>query len=203
MINPSKLKTLVDTHAAGPGMAAVNNPMADESDDDDGLDDEVDGDDEETAGADPSTKGNELLTSWGEFGIALKEAADMIIENAHEVGADLLLEAIPEEAIEEAGDSVERMPEELQQGFAKYIASLSTEDCTALATALVEAAGNPDTDGVPDVALVCAYLTQGGAWAAEEVDVEEDEETEDDAEDAPEDDAEDAPADPAAEVPAA
>jgi len=170
MINPSKLKTLVDDHAAGPaGMAAMG-----VTDDDTDAEDDGEGDEEI---ADPAEHGKELLAGWGEFGAALLESADLIVANAHEVGADLLAEPPSEDAMDKVGDTVDRMPEDLQDGFGEQVAAASPEDCYAVASALVGAAGEPGDED--DYKLICAYLTAAAKWASDTGTDEGDDEDED------------------------
>lgn len=133
-IAPGKLKALVDQHAANPAAALGMKKAAPSGhmgmDDEDGLDEEA-----KTA-VDPAERGAEILGEMGEFGAALKENADLLMENASEVPG---VEKGPAggEVVEEAvEDSVERMPDDIQSGLAEYVAPLSPEDCAALATAL-------------------------------------------------------------------
>ena len=205
MVSPSKLKSLVDAQSASPDIAPLMGTRASAPEDD--YDD--DGDEEEDeAPADPLTRGNELISSWGEQGEALKESAGEIIDGAHEVGGNLLLATVPEEAQEEAEDSFDDMPEEIQIVFAQHVAPLADADLTALATALID--GNDGDTETPDVKLVTAYLKCVAAYAKTEVDPddfvqdEEDEEDEDDEEDEEdEDDEDDAEKPAAAAAPAA
>jgi len=144
MINPNKLKTLVDAHASGPTGKPM--PPADESDDPS----EEEGEDDEPV--DQAARGHALIQQWADFGAALMESADELIENAGE-GTD-------EETV---GDSVDRMPDDLQEGFAKFVAKLPEEDCEAVATVLAAESG-------ADVHALCAYLLAAGKWAGENLD---------------------------------
>src|SRR5580765_3517041 len=138
MVAPSKLKALVDTNP----MAAISNPSMDgadaaEPDGDEDYDDEDEESEDIEASGDPLERGKDLLSQWGLLGAHLKEEAGEIIDAAHEVGPQLLLAKIPEEAIEEVEDSFDRMPEEIQHALAKYVSKLTPDDATAVATALV------------------------------------------------------------------
>lgn len=195
-INPGGMKALVDTHS-DPGMAAIANPqmaMDDDMDEDDGGEE-----DQEAPAADPLARGNELLGQWGELGEALKEAGGEIVDKAHKVGAELLLAKIPEDAVDEVHDDLDRMPEDIQHALAKNVAGLSPEDCAAVAAALIDGHDGDTEDA--DQKLVCTYLQQIAAYAKEEIDPadyadEEDEEDDDDAGDGSDtDDGGDAPAD--------
>jgi len=196
MVNPGKLKALVDTHSENPGMAAISNPSDAAGDDD--FDDEEDseaGEEEAAPAADPLTRGNELIGQWGLLGAHLKEEAGEIVDEAHEVGSDLLLAKVPEETITEVEDLFDKMPEEIQHCLAKYVAKLPPDDVTALATALVDGHDGDTEDA--DVKLMAVFLTTISAHAAEEVDPddiadEEPEEDEDEDKDEEEDTEEDA-----------
>jgi hypothetical protein len=184
MVNPSKLKSLVDSHSTNPGMAALTNPsMQVGGDDDDDLDEEDDEGDGAPSG-DPKEHGNELISSWGVLGAHLKEDAGEIVDAAHEIGGDLLLAKVPDEAMKEIEDSFDRMPEEIQHALAKYVSKLSDEDCHDVTVALLDGHDGDTEDA--DTNLVCTYLKLLAAHAAEEVDpadLEDDEDEEDDEDD--------------------
>jgi len=186
MVTPNKLKAFVDQQSqpASPyGMAAVMNPSDDPAMGDDDLDDDEDADEEQT---DPLTQGNSLISQWGERGEALKEAAGEIIDEAHEVGGDLLLGKPPEDILDEVDEAVEKMPDEIQQCLAKYVVSLSDDDLTALATALVDGHDGETEDA--DVKLVCAFLKRAAQHAEETVDPEDLEDEEEDEEETDDED---------------
>lgn len=181
-MNPAKLKALVDQSSQSPDLAPLvgMSPPPDDGEDYSDTDDE----DEPEAPADPMARGNELISSWGEQGEALKESAGELVDGAHEIGGDLLLATVPEDASDEVEDQFDGMPEEIQICLAQLVAPLPDPDLTALATALIS-----DNDGdteTPDVKLVTAYLKAVAAIALQEVDPddfvqpEEDEDEEDD-----------------------
>lgn len=183
MVNPAKLKSLVDQHATGPsaaqlGMAAPGGAAPDDVPYDDDMEDDEDG---ESPPKDPATRGAELIDEWGEFGETLKDEASELHDQAHDVGADLLLKDVPEDAIDDVGKAVDRMPDELSMGLAKYVSELPPEDVTALAAALCKEVGEDEADQN----LLAAFLTQAGKYAADEVEVDDgfnepDEDEEDD-----------------------
>lgn len=163
-MNPSSLKALVDQHSAGPSAAALGMappPPPDEEDDED-LDDEP-----EAPVVGPE-RGNELIESWGEFGKTLREEAKELADEAADVGAELLLTEVPEDAIKAVGKSVDGMPDELSMGLSKYVSALSPDDCESLAMALAAEAGDADPK------LLCSFLLHAGQYAAEEIEVDED-----------------------------
>lgn len=182
MINPAKLKSMVDQHAQHPGIPALTGPSV--ADDQPPEDDDEDFDDEEPsdAGMDPIARGNALIAQWKDFGEALKEEAGEIVDAAHEIGGNLLLTAPPEDATDEVDKNFDRMPDDLQVGFAQYVAPLPAKDIAALAAALID--GHDGDTEEADQKLVATYLTMLGKYAVEEVDpkdfdVDEDEEDED------------------------
>lgn len=181
-MKPSALKALVDQESQEPDFGPMAGGMsADAGGDVDEEDDE--GEPEETG--DPLERGNELLGQWGEQGEALKESAGEIIDSAHEIGGDLLLAKVPDEATEEVEEQYEGLPDDLKVTFAQRVAPLDAGDMTALATALVN-----DNDGdteEPDVKLVSTFMRGVADHAKEDVDPDdfvqdedEDEEDEDD-----------------------
>jgi hypothetical protein len=131
------------------------------------MDDE---DDEEGASQDPAARGAELIDSWGDFGVALKDAASEIHDQAHDVGADLMLKEVPPDAVKAVGKSVDRMPDDISMGLAKYVSKLPPEDITALSTALCAEIGEDQAD----MGLMTAYLTQAAKYAGDEIDVDDD-----------------------------
>lgn len=180
-MNPAKLKALVDQSSQSPDLAPL---VGMSPPPDDGSDDDMDMDEEPEAPADPMARGNELITTWGEQGEALKESAGEIVDGAHEVGGNLLLATVPEETSEEVEDQFEGMPEEIQVCLAQLVAPLPDPDLTALATALID--GNDGDTETPDLKLVTAYLKAVASIAKQEVDPDdfvEDEEDEDEDED--------------------
>jgi hypothetical protein len=169
MVNPGKLKALVDSDSSNP-MAAISNPSVGEPepDGDEDYDDEDEESEDIEASGDPLARGNDLISQWGELGETMKEEAGEIVDGAHDVGADLLLAKIPEDAIDEVHKNFDRMPDELQWGLAKYVSKLTADDATAVATALLDGHDGDTKDG--DLKLVTIYLQQLGTYAAEEVD---------------------------------
>jgi hypothetical protein len=175
MINPAKLKSLVDLQSMAPNAAALGVSVPAPEAEDDLEDDE----EEEASSTDPVARGNELLAEWGAFGDVLLESAAAFHDNAHEVGAELLLKEVPADAIDDVAKSVDRMPEDVQQGLAKYVSPASDQDCEAVTAVLVS---KLDEDQ-PDAALICAYLRQASKYAGEEFEIlEDEEEDEEDAE---------------------
>lgn len=186
MVNPAQLKSLVDLHAASPGaVGGAASPDAMPEDGDLGDDDDMD----EEAPQDPASKGEALLAGWGEFGESLKDAAKDVHDLAHDIGGDLMLKDVPDDAEKELGKAVDRMPDDLQQGLAKYVSKLSPEDTDALSAALCKEIGEDQADQK----LMTAFLTQAGKYAADEVDVDDDfnEDEEDDEDDDDDADGED------------
>lgn len=172
MIHPAKLKSLVDLQSMAPNAAALGVPLPVPGAEDD-FEDEGDMD-EAAEPVDPIARGNELLAEWGEFGEVLLESAQAFHDNAHEVGAELLLKEVPEDAIDAVAKSVDRMPEDVQQGLAKYVSPASDQDCEAVTAVLVSKL----EEDQPDAALICAYLRQASKYAGEEFEVLVDEEPE-------------------------
>lgn len=183
-MNSNQLKSYVDHESANPDVSSLvgvpPNP------DDLGGDDEEDWDDEEPEQPkDPLARGNELIGSWGKQGEALKEEAGEIVDGAYEIGGDLLLASVPEEAIDEVHTQFDRMPEEIQITLAQHASAMSDDDLTALATALAD--GHDGETETPDIKLLTTYLKTLAAYAKEEIDpsdfVEDEEEDEDEDED--------------------
>jgi hypothetical protein len=177
MMNPAKLKTLVDQQSASPNAAALGMAPPGAEGEPDDFDDE---DDEGTEPVEPSARGSELIASWGEFGKTLEESADDLHDLAHDAGAELMLKEPDKSAIKAVEKSVDRMPDELSMGLAKYVSELPPADLEAVCTALVAKIGEDKAD----LNLLCAYMTHASAYAKEEIDVDEDfnvpEETEED-----------------------
>lgn len=193
MINPSKLKSLVDQQASPPSAP----PMPDD-DIEAGADDEGDYEDEEPA---PAADGQSLIDSWGEFGKTLKEEADLLMENAFDIGGNLLLKKVPDDAMKDLEKSVDRMPDEISMGFAKYIGELDEAHCRALCHTLAASLGDK-----ADENLLYAYVHLAGQYAKDEVKVDDDFNVDEDAEEEEEakDDEEKAEGDkPADEAPPA
>jgi len=186
-MDPSKLKTLVDQQSAGPTAAQLGMAPPDAETFDEDADEAEDTGDS----IDAADRGTALLAEWGEFGKSLEEEADMVYDNAHEVGAELLLAEVPEKAFKAVGKSVDRMPDELSMGFAKYIGELSAEDCEALGHVLVTKLDEEEAD----TGLLCAYLQKAGEYAKAEIEVDEDFNESEEEEDEEEEDEEEAPAD--------
>jgi len=190
----NKLKALVDQHASGP--SAVELGMA-QPPGHEGMADDYDDEADAPVAADPAARGAALIEEWGEFGRTIKDEAGELHDLAMDVGGDLLLKEVPDDALKEVGKAVDRMPDELSMGLAKYVSALSPEDCEALATALAPSVGDK-----ADEKLLCAFLLQAGKYAGEEIDVDEDfnvSEEEEEAEEGAEDAAADEPGPPAAE----
>lgn len=181
-MNPASLKSLVDQHAAGPSAASLGMaPPSDPDMDDEDLDEEPV--EEGTSGA---ARGDELIASWGEFGETIKEEASELVDLAVDAGPGLLLKEPDEDAIKAVEKAVDKMPDELSMGLAKYVSKLSPEDCEGLAMALAATVGED-----ADEKLLAAFIVAAGKYAGEEIEVdedfnepEEDEESDDDAEDA-------------------
>lgn len=165
-MNPSSLKALVDQHAAGPTASAMG--MAPPSEDMD--DEDMEGEEEPEAAASGAERGNELITEWGEFGQTLLEEADEIHDLAQDVGADLLLKEVPDDAMKAVGKAVDGMPDELSMGLAKYVSALSPEDCQSVSMALAAKIGEDKADEN----LLYVFLHQAAQYAKEEIDVDED-----------------------------
>lgn len=199
MVNPAHLKSLVDQHATGPSPSDLGVPVADPGPDpDDGMDDE----EEEAPAADPASHGEEIISGWGEFGDTFKGEAKELHDQAMDVGADLLLKDVPDDAIKDVEKAVDRMPDDMAQGLAKYVSKLSPEDCDAVAAALSKEIGAD-----ADEKLLAAFLGQAGKYAGDEVDVDDDfnepDEDEDEDEDGDFDDEEPSGADMGATPPVA
>lgn len=166
MVNPGHLKSLVDMHSAGAGgIGAAPSPDAPPDDMGDDPDDE-----QPDQPMDPAAKGEQLIEGWGDFGSTLKESAGDLHDLAHDVGGDLMLKEVPDDAVKDVGKSVDRMPDELQQGLAKYVSKLSPEDTDALSAALCKEIGEDQADQK----LLTAFLTQAAKYAGDEVDVDDD-----------------------------
>lgn len=191
-MKPHALKALVDQQSQEPDFGPmVGGGIPDAGDD---VDEEDDGDPDDGDAGDPLERGNELIAQWGEQGEALKESAGEIVDSAHDVGGDLLLAKVPDEATEEVEDQYESLPDDLKVTFAQYVAPLDDGDLTALATALID--GNDGDTETPDVKLVTAYVKSIAAHAKEDVDPDDfvvDEEEEDEDDDAGEGASDDAP----------
>ena len=197
MVNPSKLKSLVDQHASGPSAAQLGMASPAGAPGAGDYDEDMDDDDEDGAEPqDPAARGQSLLEEWGQFGEDVKDEAKELHDLAHDVGAELLLKEVPDDAVKDVEKSVDRMPDDISMGLAKYVSKLPPDDVTALATALC---ANIDEDSA-DVNLLSAFLTQASKYAAGEFDEDdlaefnESEEKEDD-EETPDGDEGDAPAD--------
>lgn len=194
MVAATKIKSLVAQHAASPSAAALGMTPAPAAGDEE-HDDEPAA--PEAPEVDPISRGNELITSWKEFGDTLRESADLFHDSATDAGAELLLTTVPDKVQKEIEKSVDRMPDDIQQGLAKYVAPLSPEDQAAVAAALVHELNDPTAEA----GLMTAYLQHAAKYAGEEVEVDEDfnEDEDEDAEDEKDDEKKpDAPAAPAA-----
>lgn len=193
MVNPAKLKSLVDQHATGlsPTQLGLASPAGPPPDDGMDMDDE---DEDGEAPQDPAARGQELIEQWGEFGEEIEDGAEELNDLAHDVGAELLLKDVPEDAVSDVEKAVDRMPDDLSMGLAKYVSKLPPEDVTALATALV---ADLDEDAA-DVNLLASFLTQAAKYAEGEFDEEDLAEFNEPDEDEEEDDEEEPEADEAA-----
>lgn len=167
-MNPAKLKSLVDQQNSLPDTSSLAG-MPPESGADDGEYDEDEGEDE--APVDPLTRGQQLLDSWGEQGEALKDMAGELVDSAHEIGGDLLLETVPEEAEEAVEDDFEKFPEDIQVALAQRVAPLADGDLSALVAALSD--GHDGETETPDAKLMKTYLGKIAALAKDEVDPED------------------------------
>lgn len=176
-MHPGKLKALIDRESQNPDVSSLVGAPAPGDED---LDDEMPPDEEEEPEpVDPVTRGNQLLTEWGEQGEALKDVAGTLVDDAHEIGGNLLLATVPEEAEEALEDSFDDMPEDVQVVLAQCVAELPAKDIAALAAALIDGHDGDTQDA--DQKLMSTYLTKVAAYAKTEVnpdDFVEDEEDE-------------------------
>lgn len=186
-MNPADLKSLVDQHASTPGVPGMPPPTM--SDDEDmAADADAEDSAEQATGA---ARGQQLIEQWGEFGKTLKEEAGELHDLSHDVGAELLLKEVPDDALKAVGKAVDGMPDELSMGLAKYVSKLSPEDCEALGAALVQEIGEDKADAN----LLYAFLHEAAKYAGEEIDVDDDfneSEEEDDEEESDDNEEEDA-----------
>lgn len=130
-MDPNKLQALVDQHAKNP-LGDMPQPESNPSDDGDGDD------------ADLLARGEELLTSMGDFGDELKESADLIVENAMDIGEDLTSEEPGMETEEAAEELADRMPSFMQEGFVEHVVGKERKELDAIGAAL-DAAVETDT----------------------------------------------------------
>ncbi len=176
MIDPKKLGALVEEHSKNP---LGDLPMAE-------AEDETS--DEE--GGDILARGEELLTSMGEFGEELKESADIIVENAMDIGEDLASEEPAEETEDAAADFADGMPGFMQEGFSEQIAGKERPELDAIGAALdhaVESDTPPGEHSDEMVAKVGGFLDMVGKCCNEESD---DDEVDDEVDDDPDPEAE-------------
>lgn len=90
---------------------------------------------EETAAVD----GEAILEEMGEFGVMLKESADVIVPIAEEIGEDLAGDSEYQPETEDAVvEAVDRMPEEIVEGLAENLAERSPEELTAVGEVLAK-----------------------------------------------------------------
>ena len=121
-IDPNKLSALVEEQAANP---LGDLPMPEEE-----------GGEEDDAAGDLAERGEELLTSMGEFGTELLESADIMLDNAEELGDDAAAEEPAPETEELALDIADRMPSFIQEGMVEHIVDKPPEDLEAIGAAL-------------------------------------------------------------------
>ncbi len=192
-MNPTSLKSLVDQHASAPNAAALGMAPPGEG----GYEDEEE-DPDAPEPMEPAARGAELVAGWGEWGKELEDSASDLHDLAHDAGAELLLKEPTKDAIKAVEKSVDRMPDDLSMGIAKYVSALSPEDVTALATYLCSKIGEDKAD----CNLLTAYLKAAASYAKEEIEVDEDfnvpEEDEEEDEDTDEEKPDDAPPGPPA-----
>ena len=169
-VDTNKLAALVEEQNQNP-LASMPEVAGDEG--------EADMPEEEAAGAD----GEALLEEMGEFGVLLKENADVIIPIAEEIGEDLAGDSEYAPETEEAvADAVDRMPEELAAGMAENLAELPLEELNAIGEVLVaevETEATPAGEADPMEAEQVGGLLEVAAAASEapmEEDMEDEEE---------------------------
>jgi len=167
-MDPNKLSALVEEQSMNP-LGDLPMPEGEE---------EMDAEGEEET--DMLARGEELLTSMGEFGEELREAADIIVDNAMEIGDDLSSEEPSpetEEAVEEAFD---RMPAFVQDGMAENLADKERADLDAIGCALaceVETEESPEGEYTDmEGQKIGGLLAMASALAAMDSEGEEDEE---------------------------
>lgn len=133
MMDPKKLGALVEEHSKNP---LGDLPM-----------EEVDDETSDEGGGDMLARGEELLTSMGEFGEELKESADIIVDNAMDIGEDLASDEPAVETEEAAADFADGMPGFMQEGFTEHIASKERQELDAIGTALDAAVESDSPEG--------------------------------------------------------
>lgn len=177
-MNPAKLKALVDQQSSSPDMSALAGIPPSPDGDGDGDGDDYEDDADEPEPVDPLTRGTQLLSSWGEQGEALKDMAGELVDSAHEIGGDLLLGTVPEEAEEAVEEDFDKFPEDIQVALAQRVAPLDDGDLGALVAALID--GHDGETETPDAKLLKTYLGKVAAYAKAEVDPEDFEQDEED-----------------------
>jgi hypothetical protein len=172
-MDPNKLAALVEEQSVNP---LGDLPMPDE---------EGEGEEGEGEG-DLSERGEELLTSMGDFGIELKESADIMLDMAEEMGEDATSEEPSPETDELAYDMAERLPPYMQEGCAENLADKPPEDLKAIGAALeasLETEEGPEGTYTEETAaqiggmlgLVAKACAEEGGDEEEEDDEEEEE----------------------------
>ena len=165
-MDPNKLAALVEEQSVNP---LGDLPMGDEE-----------ATDEEGGGeADAAERGEELLTSMGDFGNELRESADIMLDNAVELGEDATSEEPAPETEELAMDMADRLPTFIQDGMVEHIADKPPEDLTAIGAALessLETEDGPEGTYTEEVsAQIGGMLGMVAKCCGEEGDDEEEE----------------------------
>ncbi len=164
MMDPKKLGALVEEHSKNP---LADMPMHDV------------GESEEGEEVDMLTRGEELLTSMGEFGDELKESADIFVDNAMDIGEDLVSEEPAPETEEAAEEMADAMPGFIQEGFADQIEGKERKDLEAIGAVLDTAveSDSPEGEHTPEMAAkVGGLLEMVGKCCIEEGNPDDDDE---------------------------
>lgn len=176
MMDPKKLGALVEEHS--------KNPLGDMPEE---YSNEEESSDEENVNM--LDRGEELLTSMGEFGEELRESADIIVENAMDIGEDLTSEEPAPETEEAGSDMADGMPGFMQEGFAEQLADKERTDLDAIGTALDHAIESDTPEGEHSEQMasqVGGLLGIIGACCVEGEDEDDDDEDEGDEDESPE-----------------
>jgi len=166
MMDPKKLGALVEEHSKSP---MLDLPV-----------DETEGESPEEV--DLIGRGEELLTSMGEFGGELRESADIIVDNAMDIGADLAAEEMAEETMEAAEEFADAMPPFMVEGFAEELNSKERGDLEAIGAVLDAAveSDTPEGEHSPEMAAKVGGLLKAAAACCAEDDMDMDDEDMDD-----------------------
>lgn len=134
-----------------------------------------------------SVDGEALLEEMGEFGVMLKENADMIVPIAEEIGEDLAGDSEYAPETEEAvAEAVDRMPAEIVEALAENLAGKPLEELNAIGEVLVaevETVESPVGEASPMEAELVGGLLEVAAAVDAPPDEDEDMLDEDDMED--------------------